>query len=85
MILKERLIWLLIINYNTPGLVPSAFTSPAVSCFTIDITSKKSCSLAIFPSFIVTRVVPERFNLFPEAGIPKNSPVCVPLKFQCFT
>ena len=84
MILIRKLTWQLIINQNTPGLVPSAFTSPSVSCATIDIISKKSCSLAILPFFIVTRVVPDRFNLLPEAGMPKNSPVCVPLKFQCF-
>ena len=33
----------------------------------------------------MTRVVPDKFNLLPEAGKPKKSPVCVPLKLKYFT
>lgn len=48
-----------------------------------DKLSKKSCSCLIFPSFVLTRVTPSIAAFFIEASIPKNSPVCVPLKFQC--
>ena len=59
--------------------------SDLFNCDIIDCISKKSCSRAIFPFLILTNVVPDKSNLLPEAGIPKKSPVCVPLKFQYFT
>ena len=47
--------------------------------------NQKSCSLETLPFSILTSVVPDKFNLLPDAGKPKKSPVCVPLKLKYLT